>query len=84
MSNRHRRLLDAIRSKPPPANVKWDELVAALKSIGFRVLNRSGSRRQFYHPGCGRAISCHQPHPSPDVDKGCLADIGQFLNDNGL
>ncbi len=31
-----------------------------------------GSGRKFYHKGKDALICCHQPHPNPCVDKGCI------------
>lgn len=82
--SKHLKALEKLRRRPPPADFKWVELQALLLHLGYRQLNNSGSRRKFYHPDTGAVISCHEPHPEPNVDKGCLVDVVQHLRDNGL
>jgi predicted RNA binding protein YcfA (HicA-like mRNA interferase family) len=67
-----------------PANLKWDELRAALSSVGYEMLSGKGSRRKFVHKDTKAIISCHEPHPSPDVDKGCIVDIVAHLKAHGF
>lgn len=66
------------------ANIKWDELKGVLEHLGYTMLNGSGSRRKFYHKAKDALIICHQPHPSSDVDKGCLAGVIDHLKANGF
>jgi len=73
--------------KPTPADVKWSELKSLLEHLGFQMLptgKTGGSRRKFYHKGKDALISCHCPHPSPDVDKGCVDDVVEHLRAYGL
>ncbi|WP_404826823.1 hypothetical protein [Ferribacterium limneticum] len=43
------------------------------------MLKGSGSRRKFFHRGKNALIICHEPHPSPNVDKSCIADVIEHL-----
>ena len=76
--------LEKICKSPTPASVKWEELRTALEGLGYTVLNGSGSRRKFFHTETKDIISCHEPHPSPDVDKGCLDAVITHLREQGL
>ena len=82
--SRHQKALDKLRVKPPASNIKWSELKAVLEHLGYEMLSNSGSRRKFVHSKTKALIICHEPHPSPDVDKGCIADIVAHLESNGF
>lgn len=69
---------------PTPADFKWNDLCSVLKHLGYEIQNNSGSRRKFYHEEKKLLIICHEPHPSPDVDKGCIADVVEHLKSNGF
>jgi hypothetical protein len=75
----HAKTLEKISRRPPPADLKWSELKGALESLGYVMKSGSGSRRKFFHKAKNALIICHQPHPSPDVDKGCVDDIRDHL-----
>ena len=82
--SKHQKALDRLRAKPPPSDIKWNELKAVLKHLGYEMLKNSGSRRKFVHTETKALIICHEPHPSPDVDKGCIADVVAYLQANGF
>lgn len=82
--SKHDKTLSRMCKKPVPSDIKWKELEAALVHLGHQVINGNGSRRKFYHPGKDRMISCHQPHPDPHVDKGCISNIVEYLRVNGF
>ena len=82
--SKHKKALDRLCATPPAADIKWNELKGLLEHLGYKMLKGSGSRRKFYHETKDLLITCHEPHPSPDVDKGCVADIAEHLRENGL
>ncbi|MBI5140590.1 MAG: type II toxin-antitoxin system HicA family toxin [Nitrospirae bacterium] len=82
--SRHRKALEKLYATPPALDIKWDELKSVLEHLGYTMLKGSGSRRKFFHKGKGALIICHAPHPSPNVDKGCIADVREHLKANGL
>jgi len=43
------KIIEKIKAKPAPKNIKWDELVTALKRLGYKEITNSGSRRKFFH-----------------------------------
>lgn len=77
--SKHEKILKRLSATPIPSNIKWDELVGVLKYLGYELLNNSGSRRKFFHKEKNHLIICHEPHPNPDVDKGCIADVVEHL-----
>jgi len=82
--SKQEKALEKLCRTPTPANLKWDELRTALSSLGYQMLTGKGSRRKFVHKDTKAIISCHEPHPSPDVDKGCIADIVAHLKEHAF
>lgn len=82
--SKHQKALQRLCAKPIPADITWDELSSVLKHLGYKLLKGNGSRRKFHHSGKDALIICHEPHPQPHVDKGCLADIVEHLKANGF
>jgi len=81
---KHQKALDRLCAAPTPADIRWSELKSALERLGYVELSGRGSRKKFHHREKGLIISCHRPHPSPYVDKGCVADVVAHLRDNRL
>lgn len=77
--SRHEKALEKLKKIPPPSGFKWSELKALLEHLGYSEVKGSGSRRKFYHKEKDALIICHEPHPSPDVDKGCICDVVEHL-----
>ena len=80
--SKHEKNLKRLSATPKPADLKWDELAGILKYLGYELLKSGksgGSRRKFYHKEKDALICCHEPHPSPDVDKGCISDVVEHL-----
>ena len=85
--SKHEKTLTKLSAKPTPADIKWDDLTAALKYLGYEPVKKGktgGSRRKFYHKEKNALISCHAPHPLPDVDKGCIDDVVENLKSYGF
>lgn len=73
--SKHGKALAKLCANPPSADLKWDELKAVLEQLGYTMIKGGGSRRKFYHKDKNALIICHQPHPTPSVDKGCIVDV---------
>ena len=82
--SKHQKALAKLCATPPPSDLKWTELKAVLEHLGYKMLKNSGSRRKFYHSEKQALIICHEPHPSPSVDKGCVVDVVEHLRANGF
>jgi predicted RNA binding protein YcfA (HicA-like mRNA interferase family) len=82
--SKHAKALAKLCALPTPPNIKWDELRGVLEHLGYKLLKNTGSRRKFYHAEKDALIICHEPHPSPNVDKGCINDIVEHLKAHGL
>jgi predicted RNA binding protein YcfA (HicA-like mRNA interferase family) len=81
---KHKKALEKLTSIPPSPNIKWEELKNVLEHLGYEAKNNNGSRRKFFHKEKNALIICHQPHPSPNVDKGCIADVIEHLKTYGF
>jgi hypothetical protein len=71
-------------ASPPPADFKWAELRSVLEHLGYAMASGGGSRRKFYNAERNDLIICHQPHPCPTVDKGCVTDVVEHLRNKGF
>ncbi|WP_338300471.1 type II toxin-antitoxin system HicA family toxin [Pandoraea sputorum] len=82
MKPKSRRTLDLLFSRPTPASVKWGDLVALFHELCGELDEREGSRVAVYLFDQVKVL--HRPHPSPDVDKGAVASIRKWLEENGV
>ncbi|WP_281718348.1 type II toxin-antitoxin system HicA family toxin [Pandoraea apista] len=82
MKSKSRRTLDLIFSRPTPASVKWADVVALFLELGGELSEREGSRVAVYLFDQVKVL--HRPHPSPNVDKGAIASIRKWLEENGV
>jgi len=85
--SKHQKIIDRICSLPTPSDIRWDELKAALESVGYVMLKggrTGGSRRKFYNKTIDKLIILHEPHPSKIVDKGAVNDVAEHLRAHGF
>lgn len=82
MKRKHLKTLELIFSRPASANVRWSEVEALLLELGAQIEEREGSRVLIRLFGERRVF--HRPHPSPMTDKGAVASLRDWLNDNGV
>lgn len=82
MKQKHRRTLEALYSRPTPANIQWRDIQALFVELGAEITEREGSRVGVFLFGEVRVF--HRPHPSPDTDKGAVASIRHWLEMHGV
>jgi len=78
---------DIARLKSAPHNLKYADLVRILSKLGYKEQARgqsAGSGVSFYNSTTTDLIFMHRPHPSPDVDRGCLKAIVKHLESQGV
>lgn len=80
MKRKHHKTLESIFAYPVPGNIQWPDIVALFRELGAEVTEREGSRVGIRLFGDRRVF--HRPHPSPDTDKGAVASIRKWLEDN--
>lgn len=82
MKRKNLKTLNLIFAHPISANVRWSDVEALLLELGAQIEEREGSRvliRLF-----GERCVFHRPHPTPMTDKGAIANLRDWLNDNGV
>lgn len=82
MSAGQRRTLARIHRKPPPVDLRWQEVVSALQHYGVEVKERKGSRVRL-RKGNERIV-VHRPHPGPQTGRETTRDISDFLRTAGV
>jgi len=82
MKRRHQRTLELIFARPAPGNIRWRDIEALFQELGANVEEREGSRILVRLFGERRVF--HRPHPSPDTDKGAVASVRRWLEENGV
>ena len=80
MKRKHQRTIELIYSRPVSANVRWSDVEALFKALGAEIAEREGSRIEVFLFGVVRIF--HRPNPSPDTDKGAVASIRRWLEEN--
>jgi len=80
MKRRHHATLEPIFKRPVSGNVKWCDIEGLLLSLGATLEEAEGSRITVRLFGTVRVF--HRPHPSPDTDKGAVASVRKWLEDN--
>jgi hypothetical protein len=82
MKRKHQATLSLIFARPASANIRWDDIDALFCSLGGTLEQAEGSRITVRLFGTVRVF--HRPHPRPTTDKGAVASIRKWLEDNGV
>ncbi len=82
MKRKHQRTLALIFARPTSANVQWRDIEALFIELGAEVSEREGSRVAVVLFAEARVF--HRPHPSPNTDKGAVASIRKWLEQQGV
>lgn len=81
LKRKHAKTLAAIFSRPVSGTIAWSDTESLFVALGAEVNEREGSRIAVVLFGEVRVF--HRPHPSPDTDKGAVASIRKWLEENG-
>ena len=79
---KHKKTLELIFTRPVSANIKWIDIEGLLKELGAIITEREGSRVGVVLFGQVKVF--HRPHPSPNTDKGAVASLRKWLEENGV
>lgn len=82
--SKHEKTLQKLTAEPTLNSIKWSDLKGALESLGYELINGSGSRRKFVHKETKVLISCHEPHPKPEVKPYIIRQIAEHLKAQGF
>ena len=80
VKRKQRKTLERIFSRPTSGNIRWNDIEALFISLGAELSEREGARIGVRLFGERRVF--HRPHPSPDTDKGAVASIRKWLQEN--
>ena len=82
MSNKHRKILQAIFSYPFSGVIEWKAIESLLVAAGAKIIEGRGSRVRFVF---GKfAATFHRPHPSKDAKPYQVRDARTFLETIGV
>ena len=82
LRKRHQATLEAIFTRPTPANITWGEVVGLLNALDATISEREGSRVAV---ALGeRCAILHRPHPQKEVKRTSIRDIQAFLEQAGI
>ncbi len=82
MKRKHQKTLELIFHRPVSGSIKWTEIEALFIELGANVQECEGSR--IGGVLFGQVKVSHRPHPSPDTDKGAVASVRKWLDENGV
>jgi hypothetical protein len=71
-----------IFARPVSGNVRWTDIEALFVELGAFIAEREDSRVCVELFDEARIF--HRPHPAPDTDKGAVAAIRKWLEENGV
>ena len=80
MKRKHQKTLESIHKRPVSGNIHWSDIESLFIALGADVSERAGSRIAVVLFGEVRVF--HRPHPSPCTDKGAVASIRKWLEEN--
>ena len=82
LNRKHQRTLERIFARPTSGPIKWTDIEALFRSLGAKIEERKGSRVAIIWNG--EAQVYHEPHPSPETDKGAVTDLRGWLESKGV
>lgn len=83
VKRKYAKTLALIFQRPVSANVRFADVLALLQELGAVVdTSREGSRVAVVL--FGEVYVLHQPHPDPNMDKGAVAAVRNWLERHGV
>jgi len=80
MKRKHQKTLEQIYRRPTSGNINWSDIEPLFKALGADISERAGSRVAVVVFDEVRVF--HRPHPSPNTDKGAIASIRRWFEEN--
>ena len=77
VNRKQRRTLEAIFTKPTPANIAWRDIEALFVALGAEISERRGSRVAVELNGVTAIF--HRPHPQKETKRYLVRDVKDFL-----
>ena len=67
-----------MRTRPTPADIRWDEITSLLRGLGVEVIERAGSRVLIRKDDHRRVV--HRPHPRSEARRDTVRNIVEFID----
>ena len=83
LNNARLRTWRALFAAPPRSDILWDDVAALIRALGGREIQKSTGSRVRFLLGSVKGFF-HRPHPENVLDKGCAADVREFLVRAGM
>ncbi len=78
LNSRQRATLEEIFSRPTRPNFRWSDAEGLLRALGIEVSEGRGSRVRLHYRGLKMVL--HKPHPRPEMVRGAVEDLREFLS----
>jgi hypothetical protein len=82
VNSKQQRTLQAIFSKPTPANLKFADIESLVKALGGEIIEREGSRVSIRLRG--EEWRCHRPHPGKEAKRYQVEEARELLERVGI
>lgn len=82
MKQKRYKTLVALFARPVQGGIRWKDIEALFLELGAEIEEREGSRIAVFL--FNQVQVFHRPHPSPNTDKGAVASIRKWLEQNGV
>lgn len=80
--SKHDKILGALFTDPPPANIRWRDIESLLSHLGAKITQGHGSRVRVELRG--RRAVFHRPHPQPTANRPVVRSVKVFLENAGI
>jgi hypothetical protein len=78
LNSRQQATLQEIFSRPTKPNIRWSDARSLLLALGVEVSQGRGSRVRLHCQGLRMVL--HKPHPRPEMVRGAVEDLREFLS----
>lgn len=82
MKRKHASTLQKIFNRPVSSSIRFVDIEALFIALGAEINEREGSRISVEL--FDEIHVFHRPHPTPTTDKGAIATIRKWLEENGV
>ena len=79
---KHEKILEAMRQKPKPANLRWSDVENLFLHLGAEIKEGKGSAISVTLGG--QKAYFHRPHPGDKADRGAIETALKLLDQAGI
>jgi hypothetical protein len=78
LNSRQRATLEDIFFRPTKPNIRWSDVQSLLVALDVELSEGRGSRVRLHYRGLRMVL--HKPHPRPEMVRGAVEDLREFLS----